>query len=1167
MKNLARVLISLLFLTNLIPFSAALNNNYELSFKQVGEKTFFYLNDELWFPKTAIYDPNAKYWKTQSPKTNVEKIIDEGFNAITLSITSEWVTDQDFIHDNLKPTLDTAQTNDIPVFIKFHVAIWEMLPDWQQDPTKTQYMMQRSNCTYSQYPDYASTEFIKEYLTKIDEIIDYTEQYPNIVAYILEDSDFWSIPEDVTEYSEGFHSIETSDTLYPYNNWIREDFIDWLKTNNFTPQELCLDSLDEAYLPTSLENATTTTHWLAWKEYRRTGYTLKALETITQHIHQQTNKPLGIGIDIGYRYNDMDQLSIPTPELDQMFDFVNAYLGWEPTWMSAWRGNAMLDLLDIPVIGFFDVYWKEVYPALYITGISPYVSGYQVALPTDDDQPNLELLDEITDAISYVEKNELYKTKPIQPKVTLLTSLENAMYAGQSHNPYANSDPYHFSQNGYYGILTRNGVPVTFTHESSDINDYPVTIAGATTMINTFSSRYTSITEGEIQDYLNKGNTLIKGPYPIRAQPPTTLRLGTQTEPNSQITHTGDWSDPENIDGVTARYTGTYSEIKCPIDTDSAYELKITFKDIYHEDQQKKLWIEVQTPTGWQQIQETYYPGCFLLNVWREISFIIPDELLTRPETIIRITGDDTFPVSRMELAPLSNLSPIPKTMIYNWQTELILPSGSNLDTSLDPIDSPDTVTEYLESLEGDSVILLGNNEGVGTTGNLIIKRPIGNGTLIKIGFELGVEWFRNIMKDWSYTGYYNTPLEQLLTNLILDKPDIKLYNALNTEGENINDQIICIPVKTQSTNMTKIIILNPTNNKIQFTLEINPQFFDTQLEGKYIINETLEPLQATSTNYEPELILINQINLENERANKGESQKMEIHAAWYRNTTSINHGSIIINNRIYPLNSTGWARVTLNEGEHITIMAGNSQIFKYITSVTPRWDSVNIDLTLTDTRIDVGETADLEIDAFYQCDSAEFNGEIQLSDTLTNSEAGLKSITALSITDTEYELTVFTSNTVQCIWDQVAVTETGVTETNPVPGETVTYWARTEYQYDSTSFDNTTGTLYADGEPMKYSKTKQRWEKEYTREAETTLHPKITDILDNQYQLTQLQDNTTPVELQYKKTGIPGFTIPQIIISLIITLKIKPRKPTNTKQIQKHQQNNPNQNKQTEKE
>jgi len=1140
MKNLLRLLVLFLFLLNLLPLSFASNNIYNLLFKKIDEKTFFYLNEELWFPKLAIYDPNSKYWKNQSHESNIETLIDYGFNALTIPITSEWVTNHEFIKDNIEPTLKAAQRNNLPVMIKFYVAIWEMLPEWKKDASRKQYMMMLPNGTFIQYPDYASKQFIDEYLSKIDKVIDYTERYENVVAYILEDSDFWSIPEDVEEYSGGLHSLETTDTFYPYNLWIKADFINWLELNNFSPQELCLDSLEEAYLPTSLENATSTNHWLAWKEYRREGYTLKTLEKITQHIRDKTSKPIGMGVDIGYRYNDMDQRGMPIPELDKVFDFVNAYLGWEPSWMSTWRGCAILDLLKIPVIGFFDVYWEEVYPELYITGISPYVSGYQVALPIVDDLPNLYLLDEISKSINYVEENELYKTYPVKPKTTILTSIENAMYAGQSFNPYANSDPYHFSQNGYYGILTRNGIPVSFVHESNKITEYPVTIAGATTEINTFSSRYTAITEKEIQDYLNNGNLFIKGPYPIRAEPPITLRLGEYTESQSSMTIIGDWSEPENIDGIVARWTGINSEIKCPVTYDTAYELKITFKDIYHEDQNNKLWIEIQTPTGFKKIQETYYPGCFLLNVWREISYMIPNEILTRPETTIRLVGDESFPISQIELTPLSTLSPIPETMIYNWPTQLMLPSGSFQDLMISPLESPDPITEYLESLEGDTTILEGNNEGLGYKGNLIVKRPIREGSLIKLGFELGAEWFRNIMEHgWSYRGYFNKPLEELLTSLLLVKPDIKLYDVMNCQGENINDQIICIPVKSQIINETKIIILNPTNTRIEFTLDLNPKFFDPMLEGNYYINETIEPYQATAVNYEPDIILIDCINLEKERANKGESQKIEIHAVWSRNNKCLDDGIVSIDNRKYSFNETGWVNVEINEGDFLQIIYRNSQVFKYSDPTKPLWDTVLIELNLSDTRIDVGKEAHLNINAYYTSDNKEFDGEITLSEGLAQGYVGLKTIKVASITDSEYGITSFKSNTVECIWDQVIITESDLTKENPVPGETVTYWVKAKYQYDSTVFDDSKGTLYLDGVPMEWSNKNNRWETKYTSDVETTLHPKITDIFYKQYNLTNIKDFTTPIEIQYRNKGIPSFTLIQITISLVLSISI----------------------------
>ncbi len=61
------------------------------------------------------------------------------------------------------------------------------------------------------------------------------------------------------------------------------------------------------------------------------------------------------------------------------------------------------------------------------------------------------------------------------------------------------------------------------------------------------------------------------------------------------------------------------------------------------------------------------------------------------------------------------------------------------------------------------------------------------------------------------------------------------------------------------------------------------------------------------------------------------------------------------------------------------------------------------------------------------------------------------------------------------------------------------------------------------------------RWEYTYTQNIETTINPKITQAQDNLYGLTKIQDTTNPVTIQYKSSGIPGYSKLHIALTMII--------------------------------
>jgi len=118
-------------------------------------------------------------------------------------------------------------------------------------------------------------------------------------------------------------------------------------------------------------------------------------------------------------------------------------------------------------------------------------------------------------------------------------------------------------------------------------------------------------------------------------------------------------------------------------------------------------------------------------------------------------------------------------------------------------------------------------------------------------------------------------------------------------------------------------------------------------------------------------------------------------------------------------------------------------------------WDRVDVTLSISDDRIDVGSTADIQISAVYAYDGTPFSGTVTLNDELTKNKVGRYPYTTKSISDPLYGLTAFRSNTVYCIFDRVKITFQ-VVDSRITVGETAQFVVAGVYEYDNTPWSGT---------------------------------------------------------------------------------------------------------------
>ncbi|MFQ5711347.1 MAG: DUF3131 domain-containing protein [Candidatus Geothermarchaeales archaeon] len=76
-------------------------------------------------------------------------------------------------------------------------------------------------------------------------------------------------------------------------------------------------------------------------------------------------------------------------------------------------------------------------------------------------------------------------------------------------------------------------------------------------------------------------------------------------------------------------------------------------------------------------------------------------------------------------------------------------------------------------------------------------------------------------------------------------------------------------------------------------------------------------------------------------------------------------------------------------------------------------FDRVSINLSVPDPRINVGETATIDVNAVYEYDGTIFDGEVVLNDTLTKNTAGRYGYTVQSISGDAHGITIFESNAI----------------------------------------------------------------------------------------------------------------------------------------------------------
>jgi len=212
--------------------------------------------------------------------------------------------------------------------------------------------------------------------------------------------------------------------------------------------------------------------------------------------------------------------------------------------------------------------------------------------------------------------------------------------------------------------------------------------------------------------------------------------------------------------------------------------------------------------------------------------------------------------------------------------------------------------------------------------------------------------------------------------------------------------------------------------------------------------------------------VIIDQAFVSDTRVDVGSQQTVAFHAKWSIGGFNVRSGIIYVNNGTgYPLDASGW--ISFNPkydtvGKRVwtvtSVSCGFTTTYEQVVN-NPYiiWDRVQITLSVSDDRINVGDTATLSWTGLYEYDNATFTGSVTYNDTqLVHDVVGRKGYTVASISDPTHGITVFVSNNIYCIWDRVQITLSTNDDRINV-GSTATIIATGTYEYDGSQFTGTT--------------------------------------------------------------------------------------------------------------
>ena len=232
------------------------------------------------------------------------------------------------------------------------------------------------------------------------------------------------------------------------------------------------------------------------------------------------------------------------------------------------------------------------------------------------------------------------------------------------------------------------------------------------------------------------------------------------------------------------------------------------------------------------------------------------------------------------------------------------------------------------------------------------------------------------------------------------------------------------------------------------------------------------------------------------QRINLNENASGIVVTAVYDFDGSAYDGSLILNDTVFQRSTfgrRGYEVQSAGGGTHgITAIAANDETYAI-------WDSLTITITVSDSRINIGQNASIYVSAVYNYDQLTYDGTLVLNDTTyLFSSVGRHSYTVISASGDSHDITVIGTNDVESIiWDRLRVTSYSVSDARCNVGSIQTIAAVVIYEYDDVVFTGTRGTVYLNGTSMTWDPVDYRWEQQRSSPIMSRVMFVVTSITD----------------------------------------------------------------------
>jgi hypothetical protein len=108
-------------------------------------------------------------------------------------------------------------------------------------------------------------------------------------------------------------------------------------------------------------------------------------------------------------------------------------------------------------------------------------------------------------------------------------------------------------------------------------------------------------------------------------------------------------------------------------------------------------------------------------------------------------------------------------------------------------------------------------------------------------------------------------------------------------------------------------------------------------------------------------------------------------------------------------------------------------------------------------------------------------------------------------------------------IWDRIKITDHTVIDAVVDADSSKTLWLTAEYEYDSTVFNELSGTIFLDDQPMTWSSSQSRWEYTATADALGSQVYEASSVDDERFGLTAINNQDMNVDVTWDKIEITG--------------------------------------------